>query len=289
MKKRNLLTRLLFVTPAFLLVLGFTAYPLVFAFINSFRRYKLTQLRKVKFIGLANYVSALTNSEFLESLVRTISLTLILVVIELILGFIIATILSSSFKGHGLIRSILVLPLAATPVIVGLTWKLIFDVQIGVINYILSLMGINGPIWLADPKWSLIGVIIMDVWQWTPFMAIILLAGILGQPRDIYEAALVDGASSLQIIRRITIPLLSRVMGVAVLIRATDAFRLFDQVWMLTKGGPGTATETLTVHIYKTGFSFFDMGKAGAMSMVMLVLMMALVIPLVRRLRILED
>jgi multiple sugar transport system permease protein len=281
--------RFLFLLPALLFVVFLTLYPLLFALFNSFRKYKLTQLSDVKFIGFNNYIKILTDRVFLEALVRTISLAAILVILELIIGLFIAIILSKSFRGHGLVRSILVLPIAATPVIVGLTMRLIFDTRIGVANYLLSLINITGPSWLFDKYWSLVAIIIMDVWQWTPFLVIILLAGILSQPKELNEAAIVDGANTFQVATKVTIPLLKKVMGVGILIRVTDTLNLFDQVWVLTKGGPGTATETTTIHIYKTGFSFFDFGKANAMSFIMLIIMMVFVLVIVKKIDLLGE
>lgn len=286
---KNYLNKFVFVLPSIILISGFTLYPLIFAFINSFKRYKLTQPNNIKFIGFENYIEIFKQKEFIEALIRTIGLTMLLVIVELLIGIIIAIVLSDSFKGHGIIRSILILPIAATPVIVGLTWKLMYDPRVGVINYLLNIIGIKGPLWLAYSNWALLAVIVMDVWQWTPFMVIILLAGILGQPKDLFEAALVDGANRYRVITKITIPLLKKVMGVAILIRASDVFRLFDQIWMLTRGGPGTATETLTVHIYRTGFSYFEIGKASAMSFIMLIIMMIFIIFAIKKINLLEE
>lgn len=275
--------------PALLLVIAFTLYPLGFSLLNSFKKFKLTAPNLTKYIGLQNYIDAFKNTEFVEALIRTLALTVIIVTIQLFLGIVFALILSKSFKGHGIVRSILILPLAATPIVVGLTWKLMFDPRVGVINYILSLIGIDGPIWLANTDTALLGIIIMQVWQWTPFIVVILLAGILGQDKGIHEAALVDGATNMQTIFKITLPLLNRVIGVAVLIRASDAFRLFDQVWMLTKGGPGTSTETLTVSIYRASFNYFDIGRASAYSFIMLIIMMIFFIFTVKRINLLEE
>jgi len=283
------INKILFIAPALLLIVFLTMYPLVFSIVNSFRKYKLTQLDKVKFIGLDNYINILKDKVFLTALLRSILLTVIIIGIELLFGILIAIILSRSFKGHGIIRSILVLPLAVIPVVVGLTWKFMFLPEIGVINYILGLMGITGPIWLADPIWSLVAVIIMDVWQWTPFMVIIILAGILSQPKEVYEAALVDGANTVSVTTKITIPLLKKVLGVVLLIRTADVFRTFDQIWMLTQGGPGTSTQTLAVITYQTAFNYSDLGKASAMSMIMLIILVVFVILMLKKVDLLGD
>jgi len=288
-KSKLKITKVLFLLPALSIFMGVMVYPLIFALFNSFRKYKLTQLTNVRFVGFDNYVKVLTDHVFLEAILRTVLLAIVLVSVELAIALFLAVILSKTFRGHGLVRSVLVLPIAATPVVVGLTMRLIFDARIGVTNYLLSLIGISGPMWLFDEFWSLASIVLMDIWQWTPFLVIVLLAGILSQPKELHEVALVDGASSFQITMKITIPLLKRVMGVGVLIRSTDTLNLFDQIWMLTKGGPGTATETTSVHIYKAGFRFFNFGIANAMSWIMFLIMMVVVLVIVKRINLLGD
>lgn len=288
-KVKKYFSKLVFVLPAMILVLSFTIYPIISLFINSFKRYKLSDLSNIKFIGLENYFQIFKDVVFLQSLLTTISLTIVAVLIELGIGMVIAIILSKSFRGNGVIRSLLVLPIAATPIVVGLTWKLIIEPRIGVINYFLDKIFGNSPVWLGSQFFSLLTVVSMDVWQWTPFIIIILLAGILGQDKNIYEAALVDGANNFQTATKITIPLLKNVIAIAVLLRATDVFRLFDQVWVLTNGGPGTSTTTLSIYIYKTAFRFFNMGQASAASIIMMLILMVVVIIIIKKIRILED
>jgi len=289
-KFTNNLNRVSFVLPALLLIGFFTGYPLVFSIINSFKKYRLNQPDAIRFIGFDNYITVFKDPLFLAALLRSIGLTVVIVGIQLIIGLFIAVILSRSFRGHGIIRSIIVLPIATTPVVVGLTWKFMFMTpSIGIINHLLDKIGISGPIWLADPLWSLIAIIIMDVWNWTPFMVIILLAGILNQPKDIYEAALVDGANNFKVTTKITIPLLKKVMGVILLIRIADSFRMFDQIWMLTEGGPGTSTQTLAVLTYQAAFNYSNLGRASAISMVMLVILITFLIIMLKKIDLLED
>ncbi|MHB8277323.1 MAG: carbohydrate ABC transporter permease [Candidatus Humimicrobiaceae bacterium] len=288
-KVKKYFSKLVFVLPAMILVLSFTIYPIISLIINSFKHYKISDPGNIKFIGLENYFQILKDKVFLQSLLTTISLTIVAVLIELGIGMVIAIILSKSFRGNGAIRSLLVLPIAATPIVVGLTWKLIIEPRIGVLNYFLDKIFGKSPVWLGSQFLSLLTVVSMDVWQWTPFIIIILLAGILGQDKNIYEAALVDGANNFQTATKITIPLLKNVIAIAVLIRATDVFRLFDQVWVLTNGGPGTSTTTLSIYIYKTAFRFFNIGQASSASVIMMIILMTVVIIIIKKVRILED
>jgi len=289
-KGEYFLNKFSFILPALFFIGAVVLVPIVLSIFNSFRNYKLTEPNNIGFIGFENYLEILKDKIFLEALFRTIELTIVVVAIELIVGLVIAIILSKGFKGNGIIRSLIILPLAVTPIVNGLNMRLLFDARIGVVSYFFNLLNIPIPeAMLANPKWAFGIVIIADVWKWTPFMVIIILAGILGQPREIYEAALVDGASMFKLYTKITIPLLKRVLGVALLIRITDAFRMFDQVYSLTGGGPGTSTETLTIHIYKEGFRYLNVGSASSMSLIMSVILITFVLIMVKKISLLGD
>jgi multiple sugar transport system permease protein len=169
-------------------------------------------------------------------------------------------------------RSIMLIPMMITPVVVGLMWKYILNPQNGIVNYILGLLGIPGPVWLGDPKPALPAVMIVDVWQWTPFVFLILLSGLVSLPKEYFEAARVDGAGPLQTLRYVTLPLMIPFILVALLIRFIDAFKVFDTIFILTKGGPANATEVLSVYTYKVGLNFFNLGYAATLSYVMLII-----------------
>jgi multiple sugar transport system permease protein len=262
----------------------------MFTTFNSFKHYKLSAPDKTEFVGFENYIEIFKEKVFVEALIRTIGLTAVVVTIELGLGLIIAIFLSRGFKGHGIIRSLLVLPLAVTPIVNGLNMRLLFDARVGIVKHLFNVLHITSPdAMLANPAWALGIIVITDVWKYTPFMIIILLAGILGHPKELYEAALVDGANMFQVYTKISIPLLKRVMGVALLIRLTDAFRIFDQVYALTEGGPGTSTETLTIHIYREGFRYLNIGTASTMSLVMSIFLMIFVLFMIKKINLLGE
>ena len=178
----------------------------------------------------------------------------------------------SALRQAGLIRTILILPTMMTPVVVGLIWRFMYNPELGMANYLLSFLGLGPFNWLGNRHLAMYAVMFADIWQWTPFMALVMLAGLQALPDEPFEAASIDGASGLQMVRYITLPLLRPTMLVAVLIRLMDAFKSFDLIFVLTGGGPGMTTEVLSFHIYRTGFKFFHMGYAAAMSYVMLVI-----------------
>jgi multiple sugar transport system permease protein len=192
--------------------------------------------------------------------------------LQLVLGMGIALLLQRQVVAQGLIRTALLLPMMTTPVVVGLIWRFMFNPTQGIVNYLLGLIGIPGPNWLGGLQTGLLSVMIADIWEWTPFMVLILLAALQTLPQEPYEAAAIDGASTWQTFLHITLPLLRPTIVVAVLLRAIDSFKTFDLVYVMTNGGPGTSTETLSFYTYKWGFKFFQMGYASALSFVMLIM-----------------
>ncbi|MBI3695359.1 MAG: sugar ABC transporter permease, partial [Acidobacteria bacterium] len=180
---------------------------------------------------------------------------------------------SREFRGRRVLRSILLIPMLLPPVVVAVIWRLILNPEFGVLNGTLRSLGFNTAklTWAASEKTAMLSVILVDVWQWTPFMFLLLLAGLQGLPVEPFEAAVVDGASGWQVFRRLTLPMLRPVIAIAVLLRGMDLLRVFDQIFILTQGGPGFATETVTLYIYRTAFRFYNFGYAAAMSFVLLV------------------
>jgi multiple sugar transport system permease protein len=161
--------------------------------------------------------------------------------------------------------------------VIGIIWRFILNPEIGIANYILKMVGLQPLIWLGDIKYALSTIILIDIWQWTPFLFIIFLSGMQGISPNLYEAAEVDGASEWGLIRYITIPMLKPIMYIGILIRSIDSFKMFDLVYILTRGGPVNSTETASLYIYKTGFNFFNMGKASTMSYILLIIMTFLI------------
>ena len=235
------------------------------------------------FIGFKNYVQMVTEDKnFWHGLKLTLTYTVVAVSIEFIIGFIIASLLNQKLKLVGLFRILLILPMVITPVVIGLTWRILYSPTFGLINYFLSLFGIQGKAWVADAQTALWAVIFVDVWQWTPFMFLMIYAGLQSLPTEPFDAALVDGASTIQTLRYITLPLLKNIIVLAVIFRSIDAFFAFDIIFMLTKGGPGTATQTLNIYSFYTGFNWLHLGYVAAIATSMFVMIFVFVLMLVK-------
>lgn len=217
-----------------------------------------------------------SDARFLEAVGRTFYFTIIALTIEIILGMVIALFLDRDFKGKNLTKTLFLLPMVATPVAVGVVWKLIYEPNIGILNYILRWFDMKGLDWLGNADISLYSLMVVDIWQWTPMVMLILQAGLSSIPTDCYEAARVDGATSMQIIWKITLPLLKPTIFTAVLLRLVDALKTFDIIYSMTLGGPGHATETMNILSYKTAFEYMQFGEASAMLIVFFVIVLAL-------------
>lgn len=262
----------LLTVPMLSMLLFISIYPLIYSCTLSFFYYYLTKPAEMRFVGLDNYVSALFSYPFQRAAINTIIFTLTVVLAEFLLGFGMALLLFEDFKGRGIVTSVLLFPLMLSPVLAGIMWRLMFHPQQGIIDYLLNLMGIPSILWLGNVFYAMVAVIVTDIWQWTPFMFAALLAGMSSLPREPYEAAQIDGASFWQTTREITLPLLRPLILVFVLLRSIDAFRTFDLIYAITGGGPGFATETLSMLIYRIGFMTFDMGEASALSYIVIFL-----------------
>jgi len=191
--------------------------------------------------------------------------------LQTILGFSIAFLISRRVRGRGAITTLFLIPMMLSPIVVGLFWKFMLDVQFGVVNSFLDSLGLNRVEWLTSQRLALFSLVIVDTWQWTPFVMLIALAGLTAVPKYLYEAAEIDRASEWFKFRRITFPLVWPLLLIAVMFRAIEAFRLFDLVYILTGGGPGGTTETLSYNVYKVAFFGFDTGRASAYGILMVI------------------
>jgi multiple sugar transport system permease protein len=191
---------------------------------------------------------------------------------EMVIGMTLALSITRNTRFQQICRSILLIPMMITPVVLSLMWKYMYNPEYGIFNYFLYFLKIEGPIWLGEPSPALPAVIMVDIWQWTPFVFLLLFSGIASLPPDVFEAAQVDGATGFQTFRNITLPLVTPFLLVALLIRFMDSFRIFDTIYVLTKGGPANATETLSIYTYKVGFNYFNMGYAATLSYIILVI-----------------
>ena len=263
--------------PLIAMLVVFTIYPLIYNIWLSFHEYAPFQ-RRLVYVGSENWVQLMGDERFWESLTVTFTYFFVVLSIELVLGMALALLLDSDEKGFGLLRALLTLTLVVPPAITGMMFLLIQDPEFGVLSYVLESVGIidsTTPI-LATGSTALMGVMLADIWQWTPFMVLIFLAGLRALPPEPYEAAMLDGASGLQIFRRITLPLMSKVIAVAVLIRGIDLFRVFDYVFVMTSGGPGTATYTVSLYAWQQTFSFIKWGYGATISLVTLALILVI-------------
>jgi multiple sugar transport system permease protein len=253
----------------------FTIYPLIYNIWLSFHEYAPFK-RKLEYVGTANWVTLFHDSRFWDSMTVTFTYFFVVLAIELVLGMAIALLLDSDAPGFGFMRGLLTLTLVIPPAITGMMFLLLEDPEFGVLTYILhgaGLLSAQSPI-LSTSSTALVGVMLADIWQWTPFMVLIFMAGLRALPPEPYEAAMLDGASGFQIFRRITLPLLSKVIAVAVLIRGIDLFRMFDYVFVMTSGGPGTATYTMSLYAWQQTFSFVKWGYGATISLVSLAMIL---------------
>ena len=268
--------------PAVFLLVALTIYPYIYALRISFYAFRFGN--PAGFIGLTNYQRMLADRAFWASLGRTVAFSIAVVLIELVIGFIIALLSMRISRLRGFIRTGLIVPMAIAPVVVAIIWRLIFNQEFGILNYLLgSVLGLGRPNWLGQLAFP--SIMIIDIWQWTPFMFLVLLAGLQSIPIELYDAAYVDGASELQLLRFVTLPLLTPTVLVAVLVRTVDALRIFDQVFLLTQGGPGTATEFVSLFIYKTTFKFSQVGYGSALLLVLFLVTIAMALAYTRLLR----
>ena len=270
-KERNKFI-ILMLMPATILLVGLTLFPFIVSLILSFTDYSLLRPGQTKFIFLDNYIELMKTDEFWIALRVTVVFTVLAVFIQVVLGVVFATLLHNENTNVSLLRTLYLLPLAITPIAATFTFRLMFNPSLGVLNYFMKLLGLEPQAWLASPNTAMISLIIVDTWQWTPFILLICLGGLASLPSEPFEAAKVDGASSWQIFTKITVPMLYPFIGLALLFRSIDAFKTFDIIYVLTSGGPGILTRTLNLYAFKHGIEYLSMGYAGSIAIVMLII-----------------
>jgi len=271
--------------PTILVLLLMVIYPTIYLFRTSLYRINPMALGMTQFVGLGNFTDALTRPEVAGVLRITAVFATVSLVLEFLLGTGLALLVANYIKRwQGLFKILLIAPMMMTPVAVGLVWRWMFDATMGVINYLLSLVGIAGPIWLGGEATALAAVILVEVWQWTPFVFLIVLAGLSALPTEPFEAARVDGAGGWQIFTQITLPLMIPIFSVALVFRFIDVFKSFDIIYVMTEGGPGQATTILPFYIYQQGFRYFNTGFASAISILLLIFVIVIYSWMLRRL-----
>jgi multiple sugar transport system permease protein len=258
------------IAPTALFALAMTVVPLVYSLETSLQEFRLG--KAPAFVGLQNFIGLLDDANFHSSLATTLIYTVVATAIEFVLGLALALLLKDEFPFQGVVRSSLIIPMVIAPIVVGIIWRLLYNADVGLFSFVVEALTGKSLSVLSSTTLALPALILVDVWEWTPFMFLILLAGIQSLPQEPFEAARVDGAGPWNVFVNLTLPMLRPVIAVAILIRALDAFTVFDQVFVLTQGGPGTATEVATLMIYKTAFRFSQFGYGAAMAVAVLVL-----------------
>ena len=259
--ERNL--QILFPLPAIIFVAVLMIFPVLYTLFLSLTNWNLTSGSPLAFVGLKSYARVLAEPRFLHAVGRTFLFTFFAVALEGILGVAIALILNRAFVGKSVAKLLLLLPLVATPVAIGIVFNLFYDPTIGLANFMLKSAGLPQGLWISSAATVIPSLIIVDVWQWTPMITLIVLAGLAGLSNEPFEAAHVDGASEWQILRYVTIPMVMPVILTAVILRLIDALKTFDIILDMTGGGPGYASETINIMAFKYSFEYFRMGQSA--------------------------
>ncbi len=267
--------------PLLLLLLAAVGYPLGYSLWISLTDAKITGLQQIRFIGVQGYTDLFANPDYWSAIRVTLTFVVAAVTTELVLGLCVALALQRQKHLRDFTRSFLLSPMFITPIAVGLMFRFLLNSQLGVIPTVLSWVGLSYDFF--GPGRALWSIVLIDVWQWTPFMVLLLLAGLEGLPKQPFEAARIDGASSWYTFRRVTLPLLSPVITVALLIRGLDALKVFEYVYAITRGGPGTETQSIQYLVYNTGITYFRLGSGAAMAYGLLLIVIVLVVVLFRR------
>ncbi|CAN7498274.1 carbohydrate ABC transporter permease [Neorhizobium tomejilense] len=263
-----------FVVPALIVIGAVIVFPWVFTLWMSVNSWTLGQ--EQTFSGLDNYIRLATDFRFWESLWHTLIFTVLAVVAPLFLGTLAALIFDAQFPGRGFLRGVFVMPMMATPVAIALVWTMMYHPQLGVLNYLLSLVGIGPQEWIYNRYSVIPSLVLVETWQWTPLIMLIVLGGLAALPREPYESAEIDGANAWQKFRYLTLPMIAPFLMIGVIIRSIDAIKSFDIIYAMTQGGPGTASETINIYLYNTAFAYYDIGYGSAMAVVFFVIIVAL-------------
>lgn len=272
--------------PAVLALFLLMVFPVGYTLWMSLHEWFVSSVTPPEFVGLKNYVEILTSDErFWQAVLRTFYFTALAVGVQTTLGVAIAVVFNREFAGKGIVRTLFLFPMVATPVAIALVWMMMFNPTLGILNYFLETLGLDPNLWIANERTVIPSLVLVDTWQWTPFITLIVLAGLSSLPQEPFEAALIDGASGWQTFWKVTLPLLRPTIMVAVLFRTIDALKTFDIIYVMTQGGPGNASETLNIYIFQTGFSYFHMGYASSLLVILfaIVMFISLVLTGVRR------
>ncbi len=276
-----------FLIPTMVLLIAVAIFPLLWSLYLSFTKYSVIKDANTGplWIGIKNYASLLTDEDVWQRFVTTARFVIPSVGIELLLGFGLAMLLNRKFRGRDYLMTVMLIPMMLSPLVVALFWGYMYRPDAGVIDYyIRDVFHLPAVLWLTDLKTAMWALVLVDVWQWTPFIMLIALAGLSAVPKYLYEAAEVDRASGWFKFRQITLPLITPLLLIGIIFRTMDAYRMFDQAYALTGGGPGTSTQVLSIFLYQMAFRDFNTGKGSALGYIMLVVIIALANLLIRSL-----
>lgn len=260
--ERNL--KYIFPLPAVIFVFVLMVFPVCYTFFLSFTDWTLTSGKPLAVVGLRNYVSVFKEARFLHAFGRTVYFTLVAVIAETVFGTAIALFLNRKFFAKETVKTVLLLPLVATPVAIGIVWNLFYDPTIGILNYVINqIFGLPVCGFVSDAKTVMPSLILVDIWQWTPMIALIVMAGLAGISHEPYESAMVDGANNAQVLFHITLPILMPTILTAVILRSIEAVKTYDIIYSMTGGGPGYASENMNILAFKYSFEYFRMGQSS--------------------------
>jgi multiple sugar transport system permease protein len=265
---------MLFIVPALAVMFAVIIFPWLFTFFMSVHDWRMGQAKT--FVGVDNYTKLLSDERFLSAVVRTLVYTVLSTVLPVVLGVLSALVFHRNFPFRGVLRAIFIMPMMATPVAIALVWTMMFHPQLGVLNYLLSLVGLPPQLWVFHPSTVIPSLVLVETWQWTPLVMLIVLGGIAAIPTEPYESAQLDGASLWQMFRYITLPLIAPFLFIAAMIRMIDAVKSFDIIFAITQGGPGSASETINLYLYSVAFTYYDLGYGSAIAVMLFLLIVAL-------------
>jgi multiple sugar transport system permease protein len=264
--------------PAVVFTVALIAFPFAYTVWMSLHEFSFGGTPKMNYGH--NYVQMVQDAEFWNGMKITLALYVLSLVLQLVLGTYVAILLHSSKKLSGIVRTLMISPFVLPPVVVGMMWLVVLDPSIGAANYLLTSVGLPRSDWLASPQWVIPTVAFIDTWQWTPYVALIVLGGLQSLPPNVYEAAQIDGASRWKTFWRITLPLLMPTIVTAAILRSVDLLRFFDIIYITTQGGPGNASNTLNIYGFRKGFEFFEIGYASALMITLSAIVLGAVVVL---------
>ena len=267
----------IYVTPSLIFIILMIIAPLAYNFAMSFTDWQMSAVKAPQFVGLKNYIDVFKDERFRMSVWRTIIFSGIAITLEGILGVALAVLINRKFYGRRIVQALMLLPVVATPVALGMVWRQMLEPSIGIANVLLTKLGMEPRLFLSTSSFeSMFWLIIIDVWEWTPMVMLMVYGGLMTIPQDPYESALIDGATKWQTFTKITLPLASPAILVAILMRLIDVVKTYDIIYATTEGGPSFATETINIYGYLNMFAYYQFGKAAAISVLFFIVVMAI-------------